>query len=58
LMPMRSSKACLSRSRYRALVTIFTVIDSYGSELIHPIREGRSPQQIGKDEAQPLSILL
>lgn len=28
--------------------TFFTVIDSYGVELIHPIREGRSPRQIGK----------
>ncbi len=28
--------------------TFFTVIDSYGVELIHPVREGRSPRQIGK----------
>ena len=28
--------------------TFFTVIDSFGIELIHPIREGRSPRQIGK----------
>jgi hypothetical protein len=28
--------------------TFFTVIDSYGIELIHPIREGRSPCQMGK----------
>jgi len=28
--------------------TFFTVIDTYGIELIHPIREGRSPQQVGK----------
>ena len=28
--------------------TFFTVIDSYGIELIHPIREGRSPRQMGK----------
>jgi hypothetical protein len=28
--------------------TFFTVVDSYGVELIHPIREGRSPRQIGK----------
>jgi len=27
--------------------TFFTVLDSYGIELIHPIREGRSAQQIG-----------
>jgi hypothetical protein len=28
--------------------TFFTVIDSYGIELLHPIREGRSAHQIGK----------
>ena len=28
--------------------TIFGVIDTYGIELIHPIREGRSPSQIGR----------
>jgi hypothetical protein len=28
--------------------SFFTVLDSYGIELIHPRREGRSPQQIGK----------
>jgi hypothetical protein len=28
--------------------TFFTVIDSYGIELIHPIREGHSPRQIGR----------
>jgi hypothetical protein len=28
--------------------TFFTVIDTYGIELIHPIREGRSRQQVGK----------
>ena len=28
--------------------TFFTIIDSYGIELIHPIREGRSQRQIGK----------
>jgi hypothetical protein len=28
--------------------TFYTVIDSYGIELIHPIREGRSPNQVGK----------
>ena len=28
--------------------TFFTVIDSYGIELIHPVREGRSQQQVGK----------
>lgn len=33
---------------FLAQPTFFTVIDSYGIELIHPIREGRSPQQVGK----------
>ena len=28
--------------------TFFTVIDTYGIELIHPMREGRSLQQIGR----------
>lgn len=28
--------------------TFFTVIDTYGIELIHPVREGRSEQQVGK----------
>ncbi len=35
-------------ARFLADPTFFTVIDSYGIELIHPIREGRSVQQIGK----------
>jgi hypothetical protein len=34
--------------RFMAEPTILGVIDSYGIELIHPIREGRSKQQIGK----------
>lgn len=34
--------------QFLAQPTFFTVIDSYGIELIHPIREGRSVQQIGK----------
>ena len=34
--------------RFLASPTFFTVIDTYGIELIHPMREGRSPQQIGK----------
>ena len=33
---------------FLAEASFFTVIDSYGIELIHPIREGRSDQQIGK----------
>jgi len=34
--------------RFLADPTFFTVVDSYGIELIHPIREGRSAKQIGK----------
>lgn len=34
--------------RFLADPTFFTVLDSYGIELSHPIREGRSPKQIGK----------
>jgi hypothetical protein len=33
---------------FLAQPSFFTVIDSYGIELIHPIREGRSQRQIGK----------
>jgi len=35
-------------ARFLAEPTLLGVIDSYGIELIHPIREGRSEQQIGK----------
>lgn len=35
-------------AHFLAQPSFFTVIDSYGIELIHPIREGRSPRQIGK----------
>jgi len=34
--------------RFMARPTLLGVIDSYGIELIHPIREGRSEHQIGK----------
>jgi hypothetical protein len=34
--------------RFMAEPTLIGVIDSYGIELIHPRREGRSPQQIGR----------
>jgi hypothetical protein len=34
--------------RFLAAPTIFGVLDTYGIELIHPMREGRSPSQIGK----------
>ena len=33
---------------FLAKPSLLGVIDCYGIELIHPIREGRSPQQIGK----------
>jgi hypothetical protein len=34
--------------RFLADPTVLGVADSYGIELIHPIREGRSPSQIGR----------
>jgi hypothetical protein len=33
---------------FLASPTVLGVIDTYGIELIHPTREGRSPQQIGR----------
>jgi hypothetical protein len=33
---------------FMAQPTFFTVIDTYGIELIHPVREGRSQQPLGK----------
>src|SRR5438876_2346218 len=33
---------------FLATPTVLGVIDTYGIELIHPMREGRSPQQIGR----------
>jgi len=33
---------------FLAAPTVLGVIDTSGIELIHPIREGRSPQQIGR----------
>jgi hypothetical protein len=33
---------------FLAAPTVLGIIDTYGVELIHPIREGRSPQQIGR----------
>ena len=35
-------------TRFMAELTLFGLIDSYGIELIHPIREGRSKKQIGQ----------
>jgi hypothetical protein len=34
--------------RFLADPTVLGVADTYGIELLHPMREGRSPQQIGK----------
>src|ERR1044072_258576 len=34
--------------RFLAAPSVMGVIDSYGIELIHPVREGRSPQQVGR----------
>jgi hypothetical protein len=33
---------------FLATPTVLGVIDTYGIELIHPMRDGRSPQQIGR----------
>jgi hypothetical protein len=33
---------------FLATPTVLGIIDTYGIELIHPMREGRSPQQIGR----------
>src|SRR6266436_4442006 len=33
---------------FMAAPTVLGVIDTYGIELIHPMREGRSPQQMGR----------
>ena len=33
---------------FLATPTVLGIIDPYGIELIHPMREGRSPQQIGR----------
>ncbi|MEJ5312700.1 MAG: transposase [Anaerolineae bacterium] len=35
-------------ARFMAQPTLIGLIDTYGIELLHPRREGRSPQQIGK----------
>src|SRR6267143_163605 len=37
---------------FLAAPTVRGVIDTYGIELLHPMREGRSPQQIGR-KGQP-----
>lgn len=35
-------------ARFLAVPSVLGVVDTYGIELLHPIREGRSEQQIGK----------
>jgi hypothetical protein len=35
-------------TRFLAEPTFFTVLDTYGIELLHPWRYGRSPQQVGR----------
>ena len=35
-------------ARFLANPTFFTIIDTFGIELIHPAREGRSPRQVGR----------
>jgi hypothetical protein len=35
-------------AQFLATPTVLGVLDTYGIELIHPIREGRSPKQIGR----------
>src|SRR5262252_6880124 len=35
-------------TRFLAAPTVLGVADTYGIELIHPMREGRSPAQVGK----------
>ena len=39
---------CWRCANFMAPPTTFGVADSYGIELIHPMREGRSPQQVGR----------
>lgn len=34
--------------QFLAEPSFFTVMDSYGIELLHPVREGRSPRQVGR----------
>lgn len=57
LFPKLPERTCLFRLfkthqtwtfPFLAKPTLLGVIDSYGIERIHPIREGRSPQQIGR----------
>jgi hypothetical protein len=46
---LRALRAQESQTRaFLAAPTFFTVIDTYGIELLHPWRYGRSPRQVGK----------
>lgn len=53
-LPERTRLFCLFKThrdwtaRFLAEPTVLGVVDSYGVELLHPCREGRSTQQIGK----------
>ena len=53
-LPERTRLFCLLKTHqdwtraFLAAPTVLGVIDTYGIELIHPMREGRSPQQIGR----------
>jgi hypothetical protein len=41
---------------FLAAPTVLGVIDTYGIELIHPMREGRSPRQIGSQRPLQSSL--
>ena len=43
-------------ARFLAAPTVLGVADTYGIELIHPMREGRSPAQIGKKGQEQSSV--
>ena len=52
-LSVRACSACLPPTRtgptpFGRSPSTLGVIDSYGIELIHPVREGRSPKQIGR----------
>jgi len=42
--------------RFLADPTVMGIADSYGIELLHPIREGRSEAQIGKKGAKQVPV--
>lgn len=53
-LPERTRRFRLFKTHWRwsyafmAEVTLLGVVDTYGIELLHPIREGRSPHQVGR----------